>query len=227
MTDFVLIHSPLVGPSSMEPTAATLEAQGIRCIVPRIETSLDRLPRWRDWPSALLEEMPSTTRPILVGHSMAGLLAARLASEMNAAGVICLDANIPPEAGQSPAVHGEFHQFLKGLPLKNGRLPKWNLWWGADLLEGISVSQAYKDTFVEELPEFELDWFDDAFDMPDWSTAQKGFVRTSPVFVEEANNAEALGWAVVRLKGTHLHPALEPEETANALLECSALMGLG
>lgn len=53
-----------------------------------------------------------------------------------------------------------------------------------------------------------------------------GFIRTSLTFVEEARRPEAMEWPVVRLKGTHLHPLAEPEETADAILQWCAMMDL-
>jgi hypothetical protein len=90
---------------------------------------------------------------------------------------------------------------------------------GGDLLATTPLDAELKAAFVDELPELRLDWFDDGFDMPNWSHCEKYFIRTSRVFDDEANHAESLGWKVSRLDGTHLHPALEPDETATALLK--------
>ncbi|MEQ9247630.1 MAG: alpha/beta hydrolase, partial [Nitratireductor sp.] len=76
-----------------------------------------------------------------------------------------------------------------------------------------------KTAFLAELPRLPLTWFDDSFEMPDWSSAKRGFIQTSPAFRDEAMRASERSWPVVRLEGTHLHPAFALEETAAALLD--------
>jgi pimeloyl-ACP methyl ester carboxylesterase len=219
MPDIILIHSPLVGPSSLRPTADALERMGIHCHLPTPARLGDEIPAWRDWPSLLLDELPRTQDVIVVGHSAGALLAAHVAASRNARALVCLDAAMPPQAGLTPPAEPWFYKFLHTLPVSNGRLPRWNQWWGADVLATTSLGADLKAAFVDELPELRLDWFDDGFEMPNWSQCERYFIRTSKVFDEEANRAESLGWTVSRLNGTHLHPTLEPDETAGELFK--------
>ncbi|WOF72971.1 hypothetical protein QMT40_000597 [Parvibaculaceae bacterium PLY_AMNH_Bact1] len=67
MPQFVLIHSPLVGSTSVLPTADALGALGFATHVP----TPDGLPghtTWREWPLRLLEALPKMDDPILVGR---------------------------------------------------------------------------------------------------------------------------------------------------------------
>lgn len=226
MTTFVLIHSPLVGPSSLAPTAAVLQTQGFMAHVPTPDPARG-LPAWRDWPQRLMDVLPKINEPILVGHSAGGLVAASLAASLRAKAVICLDAMMPPEKGLTPPVEADFMSFVRTLPIDEGLLPIWTDWWDGDLLAGTPTDNASKALFLAELPRLPLSWFEDAFEMPDWSACARGYIQTSPVFEDEASRAEELGWPVARLKGTHLHPALAPAETAQALIDiCRTLSAI-
>ena len=101
MGEIILVHSPLVGPTSLSPTARTLESLGRRCLAPSPSVRAQRVLAWRDWPSALLSQIADVEAPVIVGHSMGGLLAAWLAGALRARGMICLDAYMPPERGPS------------------------------------------------------------------------------------------------------------------------------
>lgn len=226
MLKIILVHSPLVGPNSLAPTAEALRELGLQCLVPSPMTAGLDIPSWRDWPDTLLGQVPSTGPSVVVGHSMGGLLAARLAGQLGAAGMICLDASIPPETGETPTVEPAFHDFVKGLPNQDGLLPPWHEWWPVDVFAGAEISSQMRARVLSDIPRLRLDWFDDTFDMPNWSGAKRAYLRTSPAFIDEAKKADALGWDVAKLRGTHMHPATEPQETADAIVSCCQRMGI-
>ncbi len=221
MIDYILVHSPLVGPITMEPTARVLEHMGHRAHVPFAFSPGDKLPAWRDWPKALLASLPEMNTPVVVGHSMGGLLAAWLTAELGGRAMVCLDADMPPAIGPTPPVTPDFRTFLDTLPVTDGALPQWQYWWGSDALASASIPQDFKRRLTDQIPAIPIAWFDDVFDMPDWSRARKVFIQTSDWFDAEAENARAAGWDVSVVKGTHLHPTFAPQETATALVEAT------
>lgn len=219
--DVVLIYSPLVCAATLAPTHKLFLEQGHQSRLPDPSPLGSSPLPWRDWPARLLELASPTADTIFVGHSMGGRLAAKLAAETNAAGFICLDAAIPPPAGPMQPVEPDFLNFLKSLPRNDdGRLPPWHEWWPVDPFDGAPISEPLRTAIETSNPALALDWFDDIIEMPDCSSTRAGFVRTSRAFAEDARRAEAFGWPVLKLRGTHLHPALEPDETVDALVEC-------
>ena len=221
MFEIVLVHSPLVGAVSLEPTRKRLSAKGHGCHLPDPSHGGIQLPSWHNWTSAIIEQCRPTSDAIFVGHSMGGILAAKLACDSGSMKFICLDAAIPPSSGRVQPVEDDFLEFVKSLPVDtNGALPPWQDWWPIDVFEDAPDPDNIRARLFETTPRLPISWFSDVFDMPDWSSANAGYIRTSRTFAEDARTAESLGWPVVKLKGTHLHPASAPDKTADAIIEC-------
>jgi hypothetical protein len=72
-------------------------------------------------------------------------------------------------------------------------------------------------TFEAELPQMNLLRFDDEIELRSWDHVPAGFVQTSAIYEHAATEALRRGWPVRQLSGTHLHPTLQPEETAAAI----------
>lgn len=214
--EIVLVHSPLVGPSSLAPTAEALERRGFRTYTPCVVGSDTG---WRACPGAILAALPQLESPLLVGHSAAGLLLPSLAAPLQARGLVFVDAQLPPAKGPTPPANGAFRELLEALPVDRGRLPKWSRWWGPGGLAGLVPDRWTRETFEADLPRLRPQWFDDAIETPPWDRLPAGYLQTSAVFAEPAAEARRRGWPVVSLAGTHLHPFLAPEETAAALAQ--------
>ncbi|MEM8725593.1 MAG: NADPH:quinone oxidoreductase family protein [Pseudomonadota bacterium] len=217
--EIVLLHSPLVGPHSIEPTRAELERRGFPAITPAAVRDQGSL-KWRDWPADLLRRLPKLESPVFIGHSMASLLAARLAADHPRSGMICLDGDIPRATGPTPPIAESFHPVIDQLPRKDVILPPWHKWWPIDPFEGWPASDAQKAQITSDIPQLRHDWLSDNFEMPAWDHAAKGLIRLCAWFDAEANRAEQMGWPTVRVDGIHLYPAVEPVETADAIIAC-------
>lgn len=205
----------MVGPSSWLPTAEVLRQRGARCHVP---TPADPLTPWRDWSRQLQVALPPVDQPILIGHSAAGFLLPSLAAALNAAALVFVDARVPPPQGITRPVDGPFFDFVKTLPLEGGLLPPWSQWWPDGAIEAHFPDPSEWAEFEADLPRLPLTWFDDRADVPVWDSRPCGYLQLSKLFEPEAMAAIKRGWPVVHIDGSHLHPTVEPVESANAIL---------
>jgi hypothetical protein len=219
--EIVLVHSPLVGPSSLAPTAEALQRRGCVVYTPCIVGSDTP---WREAPAAVRAALPVLSGPVLVGHSAAGLLLPSLAAALNAWGIVFLDAHIPPDVGPTPPTDAAFRPFIEGLPVEQGRVPKWSQWWGPHWLDNLIPDEPAREAFEADLPRLRPEWWDDAVETPPWDTLRCGYVQTSAVYAGPAAEARARGWPSRVLTGTHLHPFLQPDETALAIAETITAM---
>src|SRR5215207_10380943 len=103
---FVLVHSPLVGPSTWAAVAGVLKARGLSAVTPRLSDRGEAMgPFWRQHALAVavvLHALPAGRQVVLAGHSGAGPLlpAIREQSGRDVAAYIFVDAGIPVD-GQS------------------------------------------------------------------------------------------------------------------------------
>jgi hypothetical protein len=111
-------------------------------------------------------------------------------------------------------------------------LPVWSKWFAGDTqraslvgLDRLASDPAAFAQFEKELPRMPLEWFDDTIELANWDHVPAGFIQTSKIYDHAAVEAERRGWPVTRLRGTHLHPTLSPEETAEAILAISHRLG--
>jgi hypothetical protein len=230
-SDFILVAGPLVRASSWEPTARHLRAAGHRVQVPDVLACHHAPPAWSVWTSHLLEHMTSANEPFVVGHSSASVLAAELATRLPVKGVIIVDGEVPPSEGVALPVRPALHELIKGLAGADGMLPIWSRWFagdarrmslvGLDILAGDAVAFAQ---FEAELPSMHVSWFEDTINLAGWDHVRAGYIQASSIYDHAFAEAQRRGWPVTRLQGTHLHPTLQPAETADAIISMSRLL---
>jgi pimeloyl-ACP methyl ester carboxylesterase len=226
LSDIVLIQGPLVGASGMRPLADRLRARGLHVHLPDVLLAHNILPPWSAWSSHLIDLLSLDGRkPILVGFSASTTLAAELATKIPAQGIIFLDGDIPPESGRIAPGSERLRRRVQNLADCDGQLPLWSDWWGSEEEKaaiGVTILQRDPNAWEEfrrDQPRMTRTWFDDEIDLAPWDRVPAGYVQLSRFFDCSAEEAEKRGWPVARLNGTHLHPSLEPEETAAAILE--------
>lgn len=225
---FILVAGPLVRASSWEAVAEALRAAGYQVQVPDVLAHHSSPPAWGDWNSRLLEQITHTADPTLVGHSSASALVADLASRMPARAVIIMDGDMPPPRGAAFPVRPALHDFIKGLAGPDGMLPVWSKWFAHDearaSLVGVDIlmrDAAAFARFESGLPRMHVSWFDETIELAAWDHIPAGFIQTSAIYDHATAEARRRGWPLANLHGTHLHPTLQPEETANAILAMS------
>ena len=177
--------------------------------------------------------VPPGDPAVLVGHSSATTLAAELATKAATAGIVFVDGEVPPSYGLAPPVRPALHEHIKTLAGPDGELPIWSRWFAGDpqrqAIVGLDVlgrDPVAFAAFEAELPRMHVDWFADTVDLADWSHVPTAYIQTSVIYNHAIAAARRRGWPTIALQGTHLHPTLEPEEMAKAILSVTARLGL-
>src|SRR5262249_18981528 len=148
----VLIHSPLVGPSTWRPVAEQLNRQGIPAVVPVLtDSEYSGKPYWQQYAESVASGVRDVSEDeplILVGHSGAGPLLAAIHKECSryaVAGYIFADAGIPKDNASHldliRAEGGEWAEDFERMLRNGGRFPDWT---DDDLRDIVPDTQARK-----------------------------------------------------------------------------------
>jgi hypothetical protein len=217
MAAFVLVHSPVTGPSTWRWVADELVARGHQVTVPSVPPAATAL-GWSAFVGAVGALAAGLDRPVLVGHSGAGPLLPRIATRLRARALVFVDAGVPPEAGETSPAPADFLEFLQGLA-NDGVLPPWSEWFGPDGMREQIPDARKREIVSAELPTLPLSYFQARVPVPaGWTSTRCGYVLLSDAYAEEASKAAASGWPVVRLPGAHLDIVTHPAVIADAIL---------
>jgi alpha/beta hydrolase family protein len=218
---FVLVHSPLVGPTTWSLVAEALRAEGREVIVPRLRlTDVVDEPYWSRLARQVVEALrPELERVVLVGHSGAGLLlpviGERLRMEVDA--YIFVDATIPAVAGPTPVVPPEFVSTLREMAT-DGWLPRWSSWWSDDVMRSLIPDQDVRKQVESEFPSLPIAYFEESVPAPKgWEGKPCTYIQFSEAYQAMAVEASARGWPTVHLAGGHLQMLVDPLAVARVL----------
>ena len=221
---FVLVHSPLVGPSTWSLVASELGRQGFETIVPTLGKEHPTRPYWEQHATDVVETLNVISGDIpliLVGHSGAGPLlpAIQQLAQRNVVGYIFVDAGIPL-AGRSQLdlmtlESPEFAEQFRDALQSGGRFPTWS----AEDLQDVIPDETYRQRILNELQPRRLDYFNERIPVfegwPDAPCAYLQFTSTYEVF---ADRARTEGWIFYRIDAGHFHMLVDPEGVAAVLL---------
>lgn len=210
MSDFVLVHSPLVGPATWRRVAAELRSRGHRAATPSLLSALDgEGPYYPKLIDAVREP------GILVVHSGAGALVPGIAARTHAPSAVFVDALLPhPGRSWFDTAPEELRKRLRDLATE-GRLPEWHKWFPPGTIEDLLPDPVIRDEFLAELPRVPLAYFSER--VPDADLPPSAYLQLSGAYDEEAGRAAERGWPVERLESHHLAPLTAPGEIARAL----------
>ncbi len=224
----LLVHSPLVGPMTFEPTAAALRRRGQRVVVPSLAGIADGdPPYYRRLARAAVHEPAIDGPVVLVGHSGAGALLPTIAELVNGdvRGAVFVDALLP-HPGQSwfDTAPAELREHLAGL-VWEGRLPRWNEWF-PDAVNRLVPDAELRERVVAELPTLAVRYFEEpAPEVGDgWAAIRCAYVRLSEAYDDLADDAERRGWWVHREEADHLATLTQPERIADLIIRATAAM---
>lgn len=221
--EFLLVHSPLVGPGTWSPVAIELGRRGRRAVVPSLLAATGTRPlHWRHCVDAVCEAMGTLSGPIvLVGHSLGGLLLAAIvgAATSPVARLIFVDSGVPARTGETPLTPPPFVDRLRSLAV-DGSLPPWSDWWGDDVMRELVPDDDLRTALVREMPSLPLSFFEQRVPSPTgWDRIPCAYLLLSDAYRDAATEATGRGWPVEEIAGArHLHIAVAPEAVADALI---------
>lgn len=196
----VLLHSPLVGPSTMSALAEAFDRFRWNTAVIDSTAALQS-------PSSFLQrtiEQITWPQPLLIGHSGAGAFLPTLAARTHAVAAVFVDAVLPPANAPfrpTPA----FVEFIDTLPTVDGHLPKWSEWWPAGTIEELVSDGNARDAVLADMPTVKRSFYDHQLEVPaNWSNQPCCYLQLSPAYADECDRAVQWDWPTHRLDGRHL-----------------------
>jgi pimeloyl-ACP methyl ester carboxylesterase len=220
---FVLVHSPLVGPSTWSPVARELERRGHRVIVPSLLGDASAPPpQWRRCVEAVRNATRAVSTPlVLVGHSGGGLLLPAIADSVAqpVSRLIFVDSGVPAAIGETPLALPRFLEYLRALAV-DGTLPPWSAWWGEEAMSDLVPDHALRAALAREMPSLPLAYFEQRVPSPaGWDRLPCSYVLLSEAYRDAAAEARARGWRVEEIaEAQHLHIAVAPDAVTDTLI---------
>ena len=218
---FVLVHSPLVGPSTWWRVADALTALDHEVALPDLRAAVQSNDPLVFVSAAQAAVSPDTD--VIAGHSGAGFFLPSIAAvTANRASLMFVDAGLPPAEG-SATPGGDFIDQLRALST-GGLLPRWSQWWGDGAMARLVPDLRLRAEIEAELVEVPLEFFEHSVNVPArWRDGPAGFLLLTESYRADAATAFSLGWPTRELLGAHLDVVNRPAEIARGLLDLYAL----
>jgi pimeloyl-ACP methyl ester carboxylesterase len=229
-TVFVLIHSPLVGPTTWSPLTDELGRRGCQAVAPSLLGVADApSPQWRHAPEAVRAATARAGSPaVLVGHSGGGLLlpviADALPGEVDA--LVFVDSLLPPAGGSLPLAGPGLMDQLRALA-SGGVLPPWSSWFDEGAIRELVPDESLRAALEAEMPRLPLSYFEASVPLPDgWDARRCAYLLfTAETYGASAAEARDRGWQVAEVQGVrHLAMATHPVAVADALLDLQRML---
>ena len=226
MADLVLVHSPLVGPSTWAGVAAHLVAEGHAVVVPSLVDATRLGPPFATaHVGAVVDAVVAAGvrgPSVVVGHSGAGPLLPAVAAALpgGVAASVFVDAGLPtPGRSRLDDLHPSFRGRLRELVDARGVLPPWHEWWEPGTLEALVPDPGVRARVVGELGPVPYGLFEEPLPVvPGWPGAPCAYLRLSDAYVGEEAAAVGHGWPASSLPGGHLELVTSPVRVATAVL---------
>jgi hypothetical protein len=215
---YVLLHSPLVGPTTWKWVAEELRSGGDTVVVPTVAVATLSA-GWRTVVSEFADQVPNAPDMVFVAHSGAGPLLPSIVGRARAVdpSLIFVDAGIPSVSAPTPLVPDGMLKELTKIA-ENGVLPPWSDWFGPEVMEELIPDLEMRRLVASDLPRLPLSYFSDAVPpVRPWPAADNGYILLSEAYEDEASEAARRGWDVVELFGRHLDIVSRAREVADAV----------
>jgi pimeloyl-ACP methyl ester carboxylesterase len=218
----VLLHSPLVGPTTWTAVASLLRHTGYQVVVPDLRVAVTGRPPyqpaiWRAVTDAL-DRANDGGSLVLVGHSGAGQLLPAIASACEAAvpALVFVDAGMPqPGTSWFQRVPDDLAEHIRRLVI-GGSLPSWDQWFEPGAIESLLPEPTARAQFRQDLPRVPLTFLAEPTPLASWH-GPCGYLLLSEAYRSDAEEAHRDGWPVVEYQSHHLAMLTEPAEVADRL----------
>ncbi len=149
--------------------------------------------------------------PLVVGHSGAGAFLPAIGSTLgNSAGLVFLDAVVPPASGAhrtSPAMR----EMLDSVT-EDGVLRRWLDWWPEESIVDLLPHEADRAELGADMPRLPRSFYDIDIEVPSgWSQSRCGYIMLSDAHEAELHDSTERGWPTASVDSTHLAPHTQPE----------------
>lgn len=215
----ILLHWPILGPTSLRGLGRALCAAGHDVVVPDLHTAgPDHLGAALEALAGLPDERPL----LLVAHSGAGHLLPSLRQRLPnpVSGYVIMDGSLPEDGrsrldlteAQGPAVGAKTMERLR----KNGATPLLEAFSYAELVDDPELVRALE---AEHHPQPAPYWTDPIAVFDGWPDAPAGYLSLGEGYRVFAERAEKRGWTVLRVEAEQFDPVARPDITTEQLLE--------
>lgn len=217
---FILLHSPLVGPTSWAAVCDELHLRGYRVAAPAITS--DAKPYWRAYADDAVEAITDLGADaiVLVAHSAAGPLVAAVADMAvpEVAAVIFVDAPLPRDGrsrlDEMEATAPSFAARIRA-DLKAGECyPAWD----DAFLSALVPDEDQREAFLGETAARPLAFFEEPIPAPAWPRDRCAYLQLSETYSGAADEAERFGWPLERHPLGHFATMTHPDVIASGIL---------
>ncbi|MEM9713592.1 MAG: alpha/beta hydrolase [Actinomycetota bacterium] len=218
----LLVHSPLVGPTTMTPLASSLRERSFAVAVPDLTAVAQAPPPRSEWTREAVAHAAEgiSSKIIVVGHSGAGALLPMIAEQLGhqRGPLIFVDAIVPP-ADAAHETSAAMRQLLDDITV-DGQLPEWLHWWPTETIERLLPDPSSRHQLLEEMPQLPRAFYDEAISTPPgWARWPCAYLRLSAAYDDELTEANTRGWPSASIESTHLGLFTEPDTTAASIDE--------
>lgn len=218
----VLLHSPLVGPTTWAAVARQLRRTGHQVVVPDLRSAVTGDPPYHPalWRAAsgAVHSAPEGGPLVLVGHSGAGPLLPGIAGGCERAvhALVYVDAGLPrPGSNWFERAPDDPGDHLRRLGT-GGYLPPWDEWFEPGTLDSLIPQPRLRARFRAELPRLSMAFLAEPTPPASWS-GRCGYLLLSEAYRPDAEEAHRNGWPVLEHRSHHLAMLTEPAAVAGAI----------
>lgn len=215
--DFVLLHSPLVGPPSVAPLADQLRRRGHTVVLPDL-TGVVREPRPAWMIDAAVASVGATAVDLVLAHSGAGAILPVVARAVAARAMIFLDAVLPDPTATHHLPDDAMRDLLSEQAGPHGRLRPWLDWWSPDVVAALLPDIDDRRRVADACTRLPASFYEHPVPLPS-SWVPGAYLALGGAYPDELGRAADLGWPCRSLGLTHLATVTHAGHVADGVLE--------